>query len=170
MSEREITLIDGGRVTRVPARIQGKRVRIAPADLERGFGWELKPQGLCKGDLCVTLRERRGLLDEDGIDLAVFAQTAGLPLALDAREGVAVLGESAASRLAARLAGGARLHAPRSRGNAPLALAAPRQEGAADRLRLLVRLPRGPAGLAGTVRRARLARLRSDHGRARPLR
>jgi len=98
MSEREITLIDGGRVTRVPARIQGSRVRIAPADLERGLGWTLKPQGLCKDDLCITLRERRGLLDEDGIDLAVFAQTTGLPLAVDAREGVAVLGESAAAR------------------------------------------------------------------------
>ena len=98
MSEREITLIDGGRVTRVPARIQGKRVRVAPEDLERAFGWTLKPQGLCKGDLCITLRERRGLLDEGGIDLAVFAQTAGLPLAVDAREGVAVLGESAAAR------------------------------------------------------------------------
>ena len=98
MSDREITLIDGGRVTRVPANIQGSRVRIAPADLERGFGWTLKPQGLCKGDLCVTLRERRGLLDEGGIDLAVFAQTTGLPLAVDAGEGVAVLGESAAAR------------------------------------------------------------------------
>jgi hypothetical protein len=98
MREREITLIDGERVTRVPARIEGSRVRIAPADLERGFGWTLKPQGLCKGDLCVTLRERRGLLDEGGVDLAVFAQTAGLPLAVDAGEGVAVLGESAAAR------------------------------------------------------------------------
>jgi len=98
MSEREITLIDGGRVTQVPARIEGSRVRIAPADLERGFGWTLKPQGLCKGDLCITLRERRGLLDEGGIDLAVFAQTTGLPLAVDAGEGVAVLGESAAAR------------------------------------------------------------------------
>ncbi len=98
MSEREITLIDGGRVTRAPARIEGSRVRVAPADLERGFGWKLEPQGLCKGDLCVTLRERRGLLDEDGIDLAVFAQTTALPLAMDAGEGVAVLGESAAAR------------------------------------------------------------------------
>ncbi len=98
MGEREITLIDGGRVTRVPARIQGKRVRIAPDDLERAYGWTLNPQGLCKGDICVTVRERRGLLDEGGIDLAVFAQTAGLPLAVDAREGVAVLGESAAAR------------------------------------------------------------------------
>jgi hypothetical protein len=98
MSEREITLIDGGRATRVPARIDGKRVRIAPEYLERGFGWTLKPQGLCKDDLCITLRERRGLLEDGGIDLAVFAQTTGLPLAMDAAEGVAVLAESAAAR------------------------------------------------------------------------
>jgi hypothetical protein len=98
VSEREFRLIDGGRVTRAPARVQGSRVRISQGDLERAFGWTIKPQGLCKGDLCITLRERRGLLDEDGVDLAVFAQSAGLPLALDAGEGVAVLGESAAAR------------------------------------------------------------------------
>ena len=98
MSEREITLIEGGRVTPVPAHIEGSRVRVAPADLERGFGWTLKPQGLCKDDVCITLRERRGLVDENGIDLAVFAETTGLPMAMDAGEGVAVLGESAAAR------------------------------------------------------------------------
>jgi len=98
MSEREFTLIDGERVTRVAAGVDGRHVRIAPADLERAFGWTLKPQGLCKGDLCITLRERRGLVAEGGIDLAVFAQTTGLPLALDVAEGVAVLGESAAAR------------------------------------------------------------------------
>ena len=98
MSEREFTLIDGERVTRVAAGVDGSHVRIAPADLERAFGWTLKPQGLCKGDLCITLRERRGLVTEVGVDLAVFAQTTGLPLALDVAEGVAVLGESAAAR------------------------------------------------------------------------
>jgi len=98
MSEREFTLIDGERVTRVAARVDGSHVRIAPADLEHAFGWTLKPQGLCKDDLCITLRERRGLVAQGGIDLAVFAQTTGLPLALDVAEGVAVLGESAAAR------------------------------------------------------------------------
>ena len=98
MSEREFTMIDGERVTRVAAGVDGRHVRIAPADLERAFGWTLKPQGLCKGDLCITLRERRGLVAEGGVDLAVFAQTTGLPLALDVAEGVAVLGESAAAR------------------------------------------------------------------------
>jgi hypothetical protein len=34
----------------------------------------------------------------------------------------------------------------------------------------LVRLPRGPAGLAGDVRRARLRGLRPDHGRPRSMR
>ena len=98
MSERDFTLIDGERVTRVAASVEGSHVRVAPQDLERAFGWTLKPQGLCKDDLCITLRERRGLVAEGGIDLTAFAQTTGLPLALDVAEGVAVLGESAAAR------------------------------------------------------------------------
>jgi hypothetical protein len=98
MREREFTLIGSGRAARVTARVEGSRVRVAPADLERAFGWELKPQGLCKGDVCVTLRERRGLVVDDAVDLAVFAQTLGQPLAMDAGERVAVLGESAAAR------------------------------------------------------------------------
>ena len=98
MHECEFTLIESERVTRAAARVEGGHVRVAPDVLERAFGWTLKPQGLCKGDLCVTLRERRGLEAEGGIDLGVFAQTTGLPLALDVAEGVAVLGESAAAR------------------------------------------------------------------------
>jgi hypothetical protein len=98
MSERQFSLIESGRATAVPAHVEGSRVRVAPDGLERAWGWSLKPQGLCKGDLCVTLRERRGLVDEHGIDLAVFAQNTGLPLAVDVAEGVAVLGASAASR------------------------------------------------------------------------
>lgn len=98
MREREFTLIAGERATRVSARVEAGHVRVTPEDLEHAFGWALKPQGLCKGDLCVTLRERRGLVSEAGVDLAVFAQTTGLPLALDTKEGVAVLGESAAAR------------------------------------------------------------------------
>jgi hypothetical protein len=97
-SAKEFTLIEGDRVTRAPVHVAGRKLRLAPADLERAFGWSLKPQGLCKGDVCVTLRERRGLVGEDGIDLAAFAATTGLPLAFDAAEGVAVLGESAAAR------------------------------------------------------------------------
>lgn len=98
MRERDFTLIEGERVTRVAASVEGSHVRITPEDLEHAFGWTLKPQGLCKGDVCVTLRERRGLVAQGGVDLAVFAQTTGLPLALDVKEGVAVLGESAAAR------------------------------------------------------------------------
>lgn len=98
MDEREFSLIDGERVTRAAARVVGDSVRIAPADLESAFGWKLESRGLCKGGVCLVARDRRGLVDEGGIDLAAFGQTAGLPLALDVAEGVAVLGESAAAR------------------------------------------------------------------------
>jgi hypothetical protein len=102
MPERDFTLIASEgrseRTTRAPARVEGSRVRIAPDALERAFGWKLAPQGLCKGDVCVTPRERRGLVDDAGVELSAFAQTVGQPLALDVAEGVAVLGASAAAR------------------------------------------------------------------------
>ena len=169
---REFSLIEAERVTRVDAHVEGGHVRIAQRPLSSRRSVGRSSRRVFARAICASaLRERRGLVTEAGIDLGVFAQTTGLPLALDVAEGVAVLGESAAARGSRlRFARGARLHAPRSRGRAPHALEPPRQEGAADRLRLLVRLPRGPAGLAGTVRRARPARVRSDHGRARPLR
>src|SRR4029450_9738066 len=78
--------------------------------------------------------------------------------------------ERGGGRLPAPDARGARLHAARSLGPDALAFRPPRQEGAADRLCLLVRLPRGPAGLAGTVRRAGRPGGRADRRGARPRR
>ena len=36
-------------------------------------GWTLKPEGLCRGEMCVPVRDRAALGDADGIDLAAFA-------------------------------------------------------------------------------------------------
>ncbi len=98
MTERELTLIEGTRVTRVPARIAEGRVRVAEVALEGALGWRLRPQGLCKGDVCVPVRDRAGVVAEGGIDLEAFARALDRPLALDREERVAVLGASADER------------------------------------------------------------------------
>lgn len=94
------TLIDGERVATVPAAIDGDSVRIAPAALREATGWELKPEGLCKDDACVPVRDRAALADASGVDLAAFARALGRPLALDVAERAAALGTSAAERSA----------------------------------------------------------------------
>jgi len=91
------TLIDETRPVTVDATVRPDGVRLAPAAVERALGWTLKPEGLCRGPLCIPAR---GIVDADGVDLAGLAHTLGRPLALDADAGAAALGASAAERSA----------------------------------------------------------------------
>ena len=62
--EETFTLIDGDRVVALRASQHGERVRLAPEVLRDATGWELKPEGLCQGDLCVPVRDRAALADD----------------------------------------------------------------------------------------------------------
>jgi hypothetical protein len=126
MPARRITLVDEGRMSTVDALVAADAIRLSPEALAQTLGWELKPQGLCKADTCVPVRDRDALVNVDGIDLAAFARLLDRPLAVDGDEGVAVLGASAADRagrLVAREAPdftlpdlGGRLHSLRDQG------------------------------------------------------
>jgi hypothetical protein len=94
------TLIDDGTVHVVDASSDGSRVWLAPEVVRRTLGWELEPEGLCKDDVCVPIRDRAALAGADGIDLAALAATLGRPLALDLAERAAYLGVTAAARSA----------------------------------------------------------------------
>jgi len=101
------TLIDEGRASTVDAVRDGERVLVANADMAAATGWERKPQGMCRDEVCVPLRDGAGHTG-DRVDLGTFAAALGRPLALDLDEGAAFLG-TASSERAAQLAS---LHAP----------------------------------------------------------
>ncbi len=83
----------------VELRATGGRLAIEPEALTRATGWVLKPEGLCRGDVCVPVRDRAGLVDDDGwVDLARVAAALGRVVALDVDRQVAVLGDGAARR------------------------------------------------------------------------
>ena len=42
------------------------------------LGWELKPQGLCRGDECVPVRDRELLIHGDSVDLCAAAADVGV--------------------------------------------------------------------------------------------
>lgn len=94
------TLIDGDRVVTLQATIAGDSVRIAPDALRAATGWKLEPEGLCKDEACVPVRDRAALSDASGVDLGAFARALDRPLALDVAERAAALGTSAAERSA----------------------------------------------------------------------
>jgi len=100
MSE-PFTLIEGDAVHELSATLSGDSVRLEPAALEGSLGWTLKPEGLCRGDACVPVRDRAALLKDGLVDLAGLAEALGQPLALDLGERAAALGTPAEVRAAA---------------------------------------------------------------------
>ena len=97
------TLIDETRETRIETQSTGGTPLLSPEALRAAFGVELKPEGLCKGEICVPVRDRSALVRPGGIDLGSVADWLGRPLAVDQDERCAVLGASPVER-AERLA------------------------------------------------------------------
>jgi hypothetical protein len=92
-------------LTDAQAVVRDGSMHVAPEVLPGAIGWELKPQGLCRGDICIPTRARPDLLVDGRVDLAVVADLMARPFVVEAAAGAAVLGESAAARaeqLAAR--------------------------------------------------------------------
>lgn len=96
-----LTLIDGERRHAIGAEFAGGGVQLDAADVEVALGWKLAPEGLCRGSVCIPVRDRASLVRGGGLDLEAFAALLDRPLALDADERVAALGESAGDRASA---------------------------------------------------------------------
>jgi hypothetical protein len=62
--------------------------------LARTTGWELKPEGLCRGEVCVPTHGHPEVSVDGRVDLRVVASLLRRPLALDEETGDAVLGDS----------------------------------------------------------------------------
>ena len=95
------TILYGGEpaVTAEDAREEGERLWVSAKDLESATGWELKPVGLCKGEVCAPLPADGSLLDAEGrVDLAAFAKRLGQPVVHDEEHPVWAVGESASAR------------------------------------------------------------------------
>jgi len=62
------------------------------AEFERGTGWAIKPEGACRGDLCVPL-PRQGTLD-----VTIVAERLGMPVVHDPA-GVWAVGPASGGRV-----------------------------------------------------------------------
>lgn len=59
---------------------------------EAGTGWELKPEGACRGDVCIPLRQPP---EGDTVDVASLADQMGLPIVADDEHGIWAVGPAA---------------------------------------------------------------------------
>ena len=70
------------------------------AAAERATGWSLKPEGLCRGDVCVPVPAGRTaeFVQDNEVDLAAFWRLMGRPAVHDEDGAVWSLGAGAADR------------------------------------------------------------------------
>jgi hypothetical protein len=73
---------------------------VSANDFARATGWTLKPEGLCKGEVCVPVRDTSAMSDGTAIDVAEFARVTGRNMVIDALRNVMAIGEQASSRAA----------------------------------------------------------------------
>jgi hypothetical protein len=70
-------------------------LKVDPLELEARTGWAIKPEGACKGDICVPLGIR---LEPEGIDARVLSEKLGMPLVRDEATNTWCLGPAALGR------------------------------------------------------------------------
>ena len=69
--------------------------RLATDELERRTGWSLRPEGLCRGEVCVPVSDR---LPDGDIGVDMLSETLRMPLVVDDEHGLWCLGPRATGR------------------------------------------------------------------------
>jgi hypothetical protein len=82
----------------VDATIADGRLLLAPDRLADALGWELEPQGLCRDEMCVPVRDPAALFRGDDLDLSAVAAALGRPAVVDAAAGMAAVAMDAEGR------------------------------------------------------------------------
>lgn len=63
------------------------------AEFEEGTGWLLKPEGACRGDVCIPLADPP---TGDRVDVAALATQIGLPVVTAESHGISAIGPASA--------------------------------------------------------------------------
>ncbi len=87
-----LVLLDVGQPTEVETTTDVSGVWISAAEVQVAFGWELKPEGLCRDAICIPVDGRSGLMSDGRMNLEGLADLLGRPLAHSREEGVAYMG------------------------------------------------------------------------------
>ena len=65
-----------------------KSLDISKSEFEARTGWQLKPEGACKGDICIPIPD----VDGDTVDVKAMAEAMNLPLVEAAEANLWALG------------------------------------------------------------------------------
>jgi peroxiredoxin len=87
----ELTIIDD-EAHGLAGTTVGGRLLVDASAFHDALGWELKTEGLCRGDICVPVSDPASLSVNGRLDVAAVAAALGRPVVVDADAGIAALG------------------------------------------------------------------------------
>jgi hypothetical protein len=71
-----------------------KSLKVPVSEFSDVTGWDAKPQGMCRGEVCVPAP---GALDSSTVDVVTAAERLGMPIVHDEANGVWALGAATAT-------------------------------------------------------------------------
>ena len=94
-----ISDVAGGEIEHVEVEASlGERWLMEPGAFEALTGWTLKPEGMCRGNVCAPIYQRDEVISDGMVDLVGAAPVIRHSAVVDSKRGVAALGASAAVR------------------------------------------------------------------------
>jgi hypothetical protein len=96
-----ITILSDAGVAEVqPKQDDQDGLWLTPAELTASTGWTIKPEGLCRGPVCVPAppAELDRYVRDDAVNIAAFWSRMGAPTAVSDDRNIWVLGEPAETR------------------------------------------------------------------------
>jgi peroxiredoxin len=91
------TILDDARATEVDAEVRGDAVLVAAPDFAAATGWTLKPEGLCRGDVCIPLQGQDDVVVDGRVDAERVAPLLRRSVVVDAAAGVVAYAPSPAA-------------------------------------------------------------------------
>ncbi len=82
----------------VAATLELGHALVAADDLEAATGWKLQPEGLCRGDVCVPVRDPSDLEVAGRVDLVAVAGALDQPILVADDDALVVIGERRSDR------------------------------------------------------------------------
>ena len=92
------TVINDTKHVEIEAALTNDRWLMTPDIFAEMTGWTLKPEGLCRGDVCAPLYQPAAVIANGMIDLAGAAPLMGMAAVVDTGRQVAALTTSASAR------------------------------------------------------------------------
>lgn len=93
-----ITVLSDDGPRTVDGHLELGHVLVDERDLDAAIGWVLKPEGLCRGDVCVPVRDRAELFVGHRLDLARVAAALDRPVVVDPDEAIVAVGAERGAR------------------------------------------------------------------------